>query len=145
MAKTSSKGSPTGMACNHTRMRIRHAPILYATIQRPWSYIADVYVVARAPHCWGGKPQLCKSCCRSPHWTSRTDRVVACVLDSYWVLVVPLKLDCSTRSLTTIALARQKPIGIHQSGSFLHLRSSELCGDCAVRLKRTSRQHGYVC
>lgn len=145
MAETSLKGSPTGMACNHTRMRIRHAPMLYATIRRTWSYIPDVYAVARASHCRGGKPQLCTSCCRSSHWTSRTDRVVARVLDSNWVLVMPLKLDCSTRSLTIIALAQPKPIGIHRSGSFLRLGSSDLRGDCDVRLQRTSLQHGYVC
>ena len=67
------------------------------------------------------------------------------MLNSYWVLVMPLKLERSMRSLKIIVLAQEKPIGTHRSGSFSGFRSSALRGDCAVRLQRTSQQRGYVC
>ena len=92
-----------------------------------------------------GNHNFVRSYCCLPHWTSRTDRAVACMLNNHWIPVILLRFERSTRSLKIIALVQKKLIGTHRSGSFLRLANSALRGDCAVRLQRTSQRRGYVC
>jgi hypothetical protein len=92
-----------------------------------------------------GNHNFVRSCLCSPLCKSQADRVVACTLDGLLDPRDAIEPERSIHSRTIIALVQQKLIGIHRNGSFSHLRSSALRGDCAARFQRTSQRHGLIC